>query len=163
MGHLCSSSGGATRRTISRDLFTAKPPVIPLYAPHFACDAVRMKFTSDKAQGNIIRSFKPGEIHLRDQVLTTNVIIGPEHIFPDWQPARFEDLSIADFQIALDQHPDIILFGAGATQRFLDIAVTTEIMRSGVAIEVMPTDAACRTFNILIAENRAAVAALLID
>jgi uncharacterized protein len=122
-----------------------------------------MKFTSDKAQRNVIRSFKPGEIHLRDRILTTNVIIGPDNIFPDWQPACFEDLSIADFQIALDQHPDIILFGTGATQRFPDITVTTEIMRSGVAIEVMQTDAACRTFNVLIGENRAAVAALLID
>jgi len=122
-----------------------------------------MKLTSNKAQGNIIRSFKPGEIHLRDQVLTNHAIIGPEQIFPDWQPACFEELSIADFRLALDLRPDIILFGTGNTHRFPDITVTTEIMRSGCAIEVMQTDAACRTFNILVAENRAVVAALMID
>ena len=59
--------------------------------------------------------------------------------------------------------PDIILFGTGSRQRFPKLTLRTEIMQSGVAIEVMNTDAACRTYNVLIGENRSAVAALLID
>jgi uncharacterized protein len=122
-----------------------------------------MKFTPDSSQGNVIQSFTPGEIRLRDQIIQSNVIISHDQLLTDWNPPALEALSIADFQPALDLRPDIILFGTGRVQRFPSISLMTEIMRAGVAIEVMQTDAACRTFNVLIGENRAAVAALLID
>jgi uncharacterized protein len=122
-----------------------------------------MKFTPDSSQGNVIQSFTPGEIRLRDQTLHSNAIISHDQLLTDWDPPAIEALSIADFQLALDLQPDIILFGTGRTQRFPSMALMTEIMRAGVAIEVMQTDAACRTFNVLIGEHRAAVAALLID
>ena len=67
------------------------------------------------------------------------------------------------FGWALDLKPEILLFGTGNQQQFPDIGVLTDIMRAGTAIEVMQTEAACRTFNVLISENRSVVAALLVD
>jgi uncharacterized protein len=122
-----------------------------------------MKFTADTASGNVIRSYSPGKIRLRDVTLTSNVIISQDKIIPEWNPSPLAELSIADFAPALELKPDIILFGTGIRQQFPAIALLTEIMRSGVAIEVMDTPAACRTFNVLIGENRAVVTALLID
>ena len=122
-----------------------------------------MKFTADSARGNIIRSYSPGEIKLREDVIRTNVIISQEKIVPDWNPAGIDQLSIADFAPALEQKPEIILFGTGRQQQFPNIALLTEIMRAGIAIEVMETSAACRTYNVLIGEYRAVVAALLIE
>lgn len=122
-----------------------------------------MKFTPDNAQGNIIQSYSTGELRLRDQVLSSHAIIAADHLIPDWQPAAIEELSIADFQPALDLRPDIILFGTGTRQIFPDLQLLTEIMQTGVAIEVMQTEAACRTYNVLVGENRAAVAALIVD
>jgi uncharacterized protein len=122
-----------------------------------------MKFTADTASGNVIRSYSPGEISLRDTVFTSHVIISQEQIISDWNPPAVDQLSIADFAPVLELKPDIILFGTGLQQRFPDISLLTEIMRSGVAIEVMDTTAACRTFNVLIGEYRPVVAALLIE
>jgi uncharacterized protein len=122
-----------------------------------------MKFTADTTSGNVIRSYSPGEISLRDTVFTSHVIISQEQIISDWNPPAVDQLSIADFAPALELKPDIILFGTGLQQRFPDISLLTEIMRSGVAIEVMDTTAACRTFNVLIGEYRPVVAALLIE
>jgi uncharacterized protein len=122
-----------------------------------------MKFTNDKVPGNFINSYLPGEIHLRDQVLTAHAIISTDQVFADWQPADFDNLSIADFKIALDLQPEILLFGTGVTQRFPELGLMTEIMRAGTAIEVMQTAAACRTFNVLISENRSVIAALLVN
>ena len=122
-----------------------------------------MKFTADTASGNVIRSYSPGEISLRDTVLTSHVILSQEQIISDWNPPAVDQLSIADFAPALALKPDIILFGTGLQQRFPDISLLTEIMRSGVAIEVMDTTAACRTFNVLIGEYRPVVAALFIE
>jgi len=122
-----------------------------------------MKFTADTASGNVIRSHSPGEISLRDTVFTSHVIISQDQIISDWNPPAVDQLSIADFAPALELKPDIILFGTGLQQRFPDISLLTEIMRSGVAIEVMDTTAACRTFNVLLGEYRPVVAALLIE
>lgn len=122
-----------------------------------------MKFTADTASGNVIRSYSPGEISLRDTVFTSHVIISQDQIISDWNPPAVDQLSIADFAPALELKPDIILFGTGLQQHFPDISLLTEIMRSGVAIEVMDTTAACRTFNVLIGEYRPVVAALLIE
>ena len=122
-----------------------------------------MRFTADNAQGNSIRSYEPGEIRLQDQTLCRHAIISRDQLIVDWQPPAINELSIADFQIALDLQPDIILFGTGARQQFPDLRLMTDIMRTGVAIEVMETHAACSTFNVLISENRAVVAALLVE
>jgi len=121
-----------------------------------------MKFTADTASGNVIRSYSPGKIRLQDNTLTSNAIISQDQIIPEWDPAPLAELSIADFAPALELKPDIILFGTGEQQHFPELSLLTEIMRSGVAIEVMNTTAACRTFNVLIGENRAVVAALLV-
>jgi uncharacterized protein len=121
-----------------------------------------MRFTADSAQGNSIRSYQPGEICLQNQTICTHAIISRDQLILDWQPPAINELSIADFQIALDLQPDIILFGTGIRQQFPDIRLMTEIMRTGVAIEIMETRSACTTFNVLVSENRAVVAALLV-
>jgi len=122
-----------------------------------------MKFTADKSDGNVIQSFTPGEIRLRSGNLTSHAIIARDSLVENWQPAPVAEMSIADFAPALDLSPDIILFGTGVRQQFPDMRLLTEIMQAGVAIEVMGTDAACRTFNVLIGEQRAVVAALMIE
>jgi uncharacterized protein len=122
-----------------------------------------MRFSSDPTEKNHIRSCEPGAVQVGDTKLQSHFIISADEIITDWNPPEIETLSINDFQPALDLKPDVILFGTGARQLFPHIALLTEIMRSGVAIEVMETVAACRTFNVLINEKRAAVAALLVD
>ena len=122
-----------------------------------------MKFTADSTNGNIIRSYTPGEIKLRGEIIRSNLIISQDKVIPDWDPPAIEQLSIADFAPALEQKPEIILFGTGPLQKFPSISLLTEILRSGTAIEVMETGAACRTYNVLIGEFRSVVAALLIE
>jgi uncharacterized protein len=122
-----------------------------------------MKLTPDSAAGNTIRSYSPGEIRLRAETLHSNAIISSDQLIRDWNPPPVAELSIADFAPVLELEPEIILFGTGSRQQFPAIEVLTELLQSGVAIEVMETSAACRTFNVLIGEYRAAVAALLID
>ena len=122
-----------------------------------------MKFTADKTDGNVIRSYKPGEIELHTETLTSHSIISRDTLVRNWEPPTVSEMSIADFNAALELKPEIILLGTGIRQQFPDIALLTEIMHSGIAVEVMTTDAACRTFNVLIGEYRSVVAALLTD
>ena len=122
-----------------------------------------MKLSAESGSGNVIRSFKPGELRLTEQTFDVHVILSANKIIPDWKPAAFSELSIADFEPAIALDPEIILFGTGEQQRFPDNSLMTEIMRQGIAFEVMDTAAACRTFNVLVSEFREVVAALLVQ
>jgi len=122
-----------------------------------------MKLSAESGSGNVIRSFRPGELRLTEQTFDVHVILSANKIIRDWNPAAFSELSIADFEPAIALDPEIILFGTGERQRFPDNALMTEIMRQGIAFEVMDTAAACRTFNVLVSEFREVVAALLVQ
>lgn len=121
-----------------------------------------MKLSAESGSGNVIRSFRPGELRLVEQTFKSHVILSASEIIQDWKPAAFPVLSIADFEPAIALGPEIILFGTGKQQKFPDNALMIEIMRQGIAFEVMDTAAACRTFNVLISEFREVVAALLV-
>ena len=79
-----------------------------------------------------------------------------------WTPRPIAELTLEDFAAALDLGPELILFGTGETHRFPSNHLTTAIMTRGVGFETMTTAAACRTYNVLAAEDRRVVAALLV-
>jgi uncharacterized protein len=122
-----------------------------------------MQLTLDNSDGNIIRSYRPGELRLNNDVFHDNLIISADKIITDWQPAATQAMVLQDFQLALELKPEIILFGSGPQQQFPASALMVSIMQQGIAIEVMDTAAACRTFNVLVGEYRAVVAALLLN
>ena len=56
-----------------------------------------------------------------------------------------------------------MLLGTGARQRFPHPRLTAELAQAGIGLEVMDLQAACRTYNILVAEERKVAAALLFE
>ena len=72
-----------------------------------------------------------------------------------------DDISEETLQIIFDMQPELVLIGCGDTQVFLPPAIQALFFRRNIGFEVMITDAACRTFNVLVSEGRKVVAALL--
>jgi uncharacterized protein len=86
----------------------------------------------------------------------------PDHIIEDWLVQSFENFSEEHFELLLPLQPEIVLLGTGATLRFPSPSVTKKLIEIKTGVEVMDTNAACRTYNILMAEGRNVAAALLI-
>ncbi len=63
--------------------------------------------------------------------------------------------------LQLDTPPTLILLGTGATQQFAPPALRTALRAHALTIESMTSAAACRTYNVLLAEGRLVAAALL--
>ena len=81
-----------------------------------------------------------------------------------WPVADLGALSAADFSLIADAEPavEVLLFGTGARTAFVKPSFKAQIKATaGVAVEPMETGAACRTYNILLAEGRRVAAALL--
>lgn len=92
-----------------------------------------------------------------------NLILLPDRIIENWGAATFEQLTAEHFELLLPLQPEMVLFGTGATLRFPHTSLTKKLIASKVGVEVMDTNAVCRTYNILTAEGRRVAAALLIS
>ena len=121
-----------------------------------------MKFHLSTATGNVVTGLGPGWIRIGAVEYRDNLVLTSEAISPGWAASGFEGLTEGDFSQLLAQKPEVVLFGAGPTIRFPHPGLTRALTEAGVGIEVMDTPAACRTFNILAAEGRNVVAALLL-
>ena len=77
-------------------------------------------------------------------------------------PEHISDLGEAHIQQFIHLKPELILLGTGEVQTFPGPDVLAPLYPARIGIEVMTTDAACRTFNVLIGEGRAVLAALFV-
>jgi uncharacterized protein len=91
----------------------------------------------------------------------THVIVLPEGIIQDWDVPGYGGLTVRHFEYLVGLQPEIVLFGTGPTLRFPPPALSRPLAAARVGLEVMDTSAACRTYNILVAEGRRVLAALL--
>ena len=110
---------------------------------------------------NIIRSYRPGQVTIKQTVYVENLILTPERIITDWPPQGFADLTDAHFDALIPLAPEIVLLGTGRRLRFPPPAATRPLVEANIGLEIMDTGAACRTYNILMAEGRRVAAALL--
>ncbi len=108
-----------------------------------------------------IRSIGEQGIRINDDYYTTSFIVATRHIVPEWPVHSVDDIDEAALQVIFELDPEVVLIGTGEQQVFLPPAVQMHFYRNGTGFEVMTTDAACRTFNVLAAEGRQVVAALL--
>jgi uncharacterized protein len=90
-----------------------------------------------------------------------NLIVLPDRILP-WRTAGFDALAADDFAALASLDLEVVLLGTGATLRFPSPQVTRPLAAAGIGLEVMDMQAACRTYNILAAEERRVAAALLL-
>jgi len=89
------------------------------------------------------------------------LIVLPYQLIEKWTPASFSTLSRADFDFLATLDAEIILLGTGKLLRFPSPELMQSLMQARKGIEVMDTQAACRTFNVLAGEKRKVAAALL--
>jgi len=107
-----------------------------------------------------ITAYEPGSITINEETIENAVIVQAAG-FRLWEAESIDSLTEALILTALQDKPDILLLGTGLRQQFPAPALMKPIAESGTGLEVMDTAAACRTYNILISEDRHVVAALL--
>ena len=78
-----------------------------------------------------------------------------------WSATDFEHLNEQDFAALAELGADIVLFGTGERQRFPHPRLTAALGAKRIGLEVMDLKAACRTYNILVAEERKVALALV--
>jgi uncharacterized protein len=109
---------------------------------------------------NVVTRYGDGYVVVNQQRFERSLVLMPEHLLTEWEGVTYETLAVQHMEAlaALDQ--EIILLGTGNRLRF----PSRDILRpmAGKGLEIMDVQAACRTYNILMAEGRKVAAVLLL-
>ena len=122
-----------------------------------------MKFQPDQLPGtNVITRHDGDALWVGKQRYTHSLLVPWQGLVLAWAPARAEDLAAEHFEALLALKPELVIFGSGPRHRFVAPGLMRALMAQRIGVETMDTAAACRTYNVLVAEGRSAVAALLL-
>ncbi len=123
-----------------------------------------MKLHADRPDGpNAITRHGPGGVLVGGVEYRINLIVPWLGAIVPWSVPNFEALEESHFGQLADLSPELVIFGSGARLRFPAPRLLRPLMACRIGVETMDTAAACRTYNVLFAEGRAVVAALLFE
>ena len=110
---------------------------------------------------NAIARYGPGGVAVNGTEHRQSVIVPWQGEVRVWPVASFAELAEAHFASLAELQPELVIFGSGERIRFARPALLRALIERRIGIETMDTAAACRTYNVLLAEGRSVVAALL--
>ena len=122
-----------------------------------------MKFIQHTPPGiNLIRRYSADSITIGDETLRTSFIVGATTLIRAWPPQDVESLTTQHLEAIWELKPELVVLATGARQQFPRAAMRAEFATRKIGIEVMEIGAACRTYNVLLSEERRVLAAVLL-
>ncbi len=123
-----------------------------------------MKLQADRIDGlNAISRHGRSGVIVNGREYTESCVVPWQGEVTSWAPGSFDALAREHFDLLATMQPQLVVFGSGARLRFPPPRLLAGLMSARIGFEAMDTAAACRTYNVLLQEGRAVVAALLFD
>jgi uncharacterized protein len=123
-----------------------------------------LKLQPDRIEGvNAVTGIEPGTVRINGRPYTDSIVLPWRGEVRAWPCNDVAALTAEHFAQLLAHEPELLIFGSGARIRFVAPALLRALIERGIGVETMDTAAACRTYNVLAAEGRAVVAALLLE
>jgi uncharacterized protein len=122
-----------------------------------------MDITPAIPQGRqVITGYGNGQFKIGGEVYKTPVLVFPDRtVVWDIKPGAPVTLESLNVVIEEEGEIDLLLVGTGKKQDVLPQGIRTALKEAGIALEVMDTGAAVRTYNVTLAEGRRVAAALM--
>ena len=112
--------------------------------------------------GNIVRTHDAVRgTKIGDDWYAAGVLVSHDRLQAPWPVSDIQQLDGAAASELIRWQPEIIILGTGGGLTLPAPMFSARIMAAGIGFEAMASDAACRTYNVLVGENRAALLALI--
>ncbi len=122
-----------------------------------------MKLTLASRSQNYIKAYDADSIQLASQRITTNCLIAPDQVITDWRARNISQLTDTDIEPILTLEPEIVILSSNTQNQFPSQLVSAAFLSRGIGLEVMQIGPACRTFNVLLSEDRRVVAGIFLS
>ena len=121
-----------------------------------------MKFTQQRAEGiNLIRRYGTDFIAIGEEEIRASCIVTARSL-DTWSPRSIDELGIEHLAAVFALTPEVVVLATGARQVFPRLGLRAEFATRKIGLEVMEIGAACRTYNVLVGEERRVLAAILL-
>ena len=122
-----------------------------------------MKLHLDRFEGmNAFTGYGDGHVVINGRRVTTSVVVFADRLIEPWEAGPAESLATADVAFLAALPLEIVLLGTGPRMHLIHPRIYAPLSAARIGVEVMDTPAACRTYNILLAEGRKVAAALML-
>ncbi len=123
-----------------------------------------MKLQSDPHSGaNTITGYGVGYVEINKTPYAHAVVLTSDGGISEWPVQSFENLEAHHFSQLIDLKPELILIGTGSRQHFPKPELLKALIQAKIGFEIMDSQAACRTYNILVGEGRQVLLALIVE
>ena len=111
----------------------------------------------DPNSDNTITSYGPGWIKIAQRKINNPCVVTRATLTTDSLPSNIMNLGMQNIEPIVSMSPEVVIIGTGKKQLFLDQKISSILTNQRIGVEYMDTAAACRSFNILLAEERSVV------
>ena len=118
--------------------------------------------TTQTQQYQTVTGYEDDWIEINALRFEHSLLVLPEVAPRPWRVTAFESLEQAHFDELAATEPDLVILGTGERQRFVPPRLLATLMTRRIGLECMDNRAACRTYNILMAEGRKVALALIL-
>lgn len=112
---------------------------------------------------NTVSAYGSNYIEINACRYESSLLLMPEGPVEAWSCQGFADLTLEDFEKIAQKQPALVILGSGKKIQFPRPELIAPLIRAKIGIETMDLQAACRTYNVLMAEGRNVLAALIIE
>jgi uncharacterized protein len=109
-----------------------------------------------------ISSYSSDTVSINESVYRQSLILTAESLHSPWPVTALDQLTAETLAPIFESKPAVVLLGTGPQQHFPAPSIFGLFGEQGIGLEVMDNGALCRTFNILVAEDRAVTAAIIL-
>lgn len=110
---------------------------------------------------NTITSYNDSQLIVNHIVYQKSLIISKHQIISPWNVRNLSELNESTMDSIVQLNPEVILIGHSEQAAFPPVMLQSWLSQRRIGLECMPMGAACRTFNLLLTENRNVIVGLL--
>jgi uncharacterized protein len=118
---------------------------------------------STTKQYQTVTGYDDSGVEINAEHFDYSLIVMPETPPRAWPVPTFDALAAEHFEQIEADLPDVVILGTGARQRFVHPRLVAGLSARRIGVECMDSQAACRTYNILMGEGRKVTLALIIE
>lgn len=135
-------------------------PTRQLHPLHKICP---MKIQPDAMNAQSITAYGPGWVKVGAERITGSVVVASSGVHFAWNCTSFDKITSAHFEQLAALDTEIVIFGSGNRLRFPPAELSHALIERQIGLETMDSQAACRTYSVLVAEGRNVAVALLLE
>lgn len=109
-----------------------------------------------------LTSYSDDSVSINESVYRESLVLTADSLLCPWPVKDLSELGADSLAPILESAPAVVLLGTGVKQQFPRAEIFGLFGERGIGLEVMDNGALCRTFNILVAEDRAVTAAIIL-